>query len=158
MWRRVPSGFRLVRPAFNPTDTNSTNFLGKTPSVQGFVVIFNASSAHLGSHSRSLPSAATQGLTGWLVFAVSSPVAIFLPPFSCVFSWPEVFLLHSMNIARLAIQYCSSYFGARFGHSKFHPFCALEHPMAKEVCAFKDFRRYLANDCNECGPSSVRYE
>src|SRR5215469_814837 len=62
MWRRVPSGFRFAREAFKPTLTNSTNFVGKIPSVQGFVVIFTQCSAHAGSHSRSLLSAAAQGL------------------------------------------------------------------------------------------------
>src|SRR5262249_4276980 len=83
MWRRVPSGFRPVRVAFNPTDTNSTNFLGKIPLVDGSVVIFTASSAQVGSHSRSLLSAATQELadrSAGEAFAISSPVAILFPP------------------------------------------------------------------------------
>src|SRR5215475_15066943 len=62
MWRRVPSGFRIVRPAFNPTLTNSINLIDKTPSVHGFVTIFTQRSAQAGSHSRSLSSAAAQGL------------------------------------------------------------------------------------------------
>src|SRR5215469_12287025 len=85
IWRRVPSGFRLVREAFNPMSTNSMNLVGKTPSAKGFVVIFTACPAQTGSHSRSLFTAATQGLVAWSVaaaLAVSSPVAIFSPPLS----------------------------------------------------------------------------
>src|SRR5262249_16213184 len=84
IWRRVPSGFRLVREAFNPMSTNSTNLVGKTPSAKGFVVIFTACPAQTASHSCRLFRAATQGLplppVPWS-FAVSSPVAIFCPPF-----------------------------------------------------------------------------
>src|SRR5262249_3495859 len=65
MWRRVPSGFRFVREAFKPTLTNSTNLAGNTASVQGFVVIFTQCSAQAGSHSRSLFSAAVQGLADY---------------------------------------------------------------------------------------------
>ena len=73
MWRRVPSGFRFVREAFNPTSTSSMSLTGKTPSVQGFVVIFTACFAQFAQRHcpASLPEA----------FAVSSPVAIFFPPF-----------------------------------------------------------------------------
>jgi hypothetical protein len=38
------------------------NLVGKTPSGEGFVVIFRARSAQAVSHSRSLSSAATHGL------------------------------------------------------------------------------------------------
>src|SRR6516164_1641925 len=64
MWRRVPSGFRFVRPAFNPTLANSINLMGKIPSIQGFVVIFTHSSAQDGSHSRNRLNAVAQGLAG----------------------------------------------------------------------------------------------
>src|SRR5215470_17932327 len=79
MWRRVPSGFTFVREAFKPTQSNSMNFVGKIPSVHGFVVIFKACSAQAGSHSRNLFSATAHGLAGWPLpeaFTVSSPVAI----------------------------------------------------------------------------------
>jgi hypothetical protein len=71
---------------------------GKTPSVQGFVVIFTACSAHAGSHSRSLLSATAHGLAWSLpeAFAVSSPVAIFFAPFSLSLAMGE-FLLHWMK-------------------------------------------------------------
>src|SRR5215469_5957629 len=63
-WRRVPSGFRFVRPAFNPTLANSINLMCKIPSFQGFVVIFTHSSAQDGSHSRNRLNAVAQGLAG----------------------------------------------------------------------------------------------
>ena len=44
MWRRVPSGLRLVQAAFSPTPTSSMNLRGRTPLVQGFVVIFGRTS------------------------------------------------------------------------------------------------------------------
>src|SRR5262245_34364848 len=83
IWRRVPSGFKLAREAFNPMSTNSTNLFGKAPSDTGFDVIFTACPAQAASHSRSLFSAAAQGLTGPLPvsIAVSSLVAICFPPF-----------------------------------------------------------------------------
>src|SRR6185369_5889467 len=80
IWRRVPSGFRLVREAVKPISTNSMNLVGKIPSADGFV-IFTACPAQTGSHSRSLFSAATQELAVWSlpgVFAVSSDFGIFL--------------------------------------------------------------------------------
>src|SRR5215470_2508210 len=77
MWRRVPSGFRFVREAFKATLTNSTNLRGKIPSVQGFVVIFTQSSAQAGSHSRSLFSAAAQGLADCsLIKAFARPLSL----------------------------------------------------------------------------------
>src|SRR5215469_2959735 len=81
MWRRVSVGLRFVCEAFKPTDTNSMNFVDRQLSVHGSVVIFTACSAQAGSHSRSLLSAAAHGFsTSPLpeVFAVSSPVAIFI--------------------------------------------------------------------------------
>src|ERR1700720_4083344 len=39
MWRRVPSGLRLVQAAFNPIPTNSINLRGRTPEFHGLVVI-----------------------------------------------------------------------------------------------------------------------
>jgi len=83
IWRRVPSGFRLVREAVKPISTNSMNLVGKIPSADGFV-IFTACPAQTGSHSRSLFSAATQELAVWSlpgVFAVSSDFGIFSPSF-----------------------------------------------------------------------------
>src|SRR5271167_1336304 len=61
MCRLVPSGFRLVQATFIATPINSTNFLGRTPSVQGLVVILRQVSAHSGSHSRSCAKAESQG-------------------------------------------------------------------------------------------------
>src|SRR4029077_18270450 len=62
IWRRIPSGLRCAPTAFKPTQTSSMNLRGKTPLVQGLVVIFTHCSAQAGSHSRSLFSAASQGL------------------------------------------------------------------------------------------------
>ena len=61
MWRRVPSGLRLVHAALRPTATNSMNLRGSTPSVHGFVVIVAQVAAHAGSHSLSLANAGSQG-------------------------------------------------------------------------------------------------
>src|SRR5260221_1344070 len=77
MWRRVPSGFRLVREAFKPTLINSMNLTGKIPSIQGLVVIFTECSAQVGSHSLSWFRAAAQGLTGCSLFeAFSFPLSV----------------------------------------------------------------------------------
>src|SRR5215813_8581743 len=83
IWRRVPSGFRLAREAFNPTSTNSMNLEGSGPSDGEFVVSFTACSAQTVSHSRSLFNAFTQGLTDWLNVSlpVSSAIAILFPLF-----------------------------------------------------------------------------
>src|SRR5260370_14473129 len=80
MWRRGPTGLRFVLGEFKLILTSSINFADKTPSVQGFVVIFTHCSAQAGSHSRSLPSAASQGLVACSVteaFAVPPSLAIF---------------------------------------------------------------------------------
>jgi hypothetical protein len=61
-----------------------------------------------------------------------------------------------MNGARQVIQSCSTYFGARFGLLKFGPFCTVEHPTTKNVCAFKAFRRKVTIDSEEWWPVSVR--
>src|SRR6266481_9849089 len=117
MCRRVPSGLRFVCAAFKPTLTSSMNLVGKTPSVQGFVVIFTACSAQAGSHSRSLLSAAAHGLAAWSLpgaFAVSSPVAIFFPPFSRVLCQSGIFLVHWMNNRAGWCNLSSAYFGVRF--------------------------------------------
>src|SRR5262249_48047 len=62
MWRRGPPRFRFVRGAFKTTLTNLANLAGKTSALQRIVVNFHQSSAQAGSHSRSLFSAAVQGL------------------------------------------------------------------------------------------------
>src|SRR5260370_12929169 len=100
MWGGAPSGLKFVCAAFRPTLTNSMNLVGKTPSFQGLVVIFTACSAQAGSHSRSLLSAAAHGLAAWSLpgaFAVSSPVAIFFPPFSRVLFQSGILLLHCIH-------------------------------------------------------------
>src|SRR5262245_49071446 len=76
MWRRVPSGLRLVQAAFNPMLTSSMNLRGRTPVTQGFVVIFTHVSAHCGSHWRSVFNARSHGP---LVVALSSSAIISSP-------------------------------------------------------------------------------
>src|SRR5215471_13047951 len=61
MWRRVPSGLRLVQAAFNPTLTSSMNLRDSTPLVHGFVVIVTQVSAQAGSHCRSCSRAGSHG-------------------------------------------------------------------------------------------------
>src|SRR5271166_5091244 len=61
MWRRVPSGLRLLQAAFKPTLTNSMNLRGRTPAVHGFVVIFTHVAAQAVSHSLSVAKAASHG-------------------------------------------------------------------------------------------------
>ena len=72
MWRRVPSGLRLVHAALSATLTSSMNLRGRTPDVHGLVVIFTQVSAQAGSHSRSIAKAGSHG------------------PVSC--DWPAVLL------------------------------------------------------------------
>ena len=61
MWRRVPSGLRLVHAALSATLTSSMNLRGRTPDVHGLVVIFTQVSAQAGSHSRSVAKAGSHG-------------------------------------------------------------------------------------------------
>src|SRR4029453_11486880 len=61
IWRRVPSGLRVVHAAFNPTLTSSMNLRDSTPLVHGFVVIVTQVSDQAGSHSRRRASAGAQG-------------------------------------------------------------------------------------------------
>src|SRR5574342_872429 len=77
IWRRVPSGLRLVQAAFNATPTSSTSLRGRTPLVQGFVVIFTHVPAHCGSHSRSVTTAASHGPVAFVVAGVFVGVSAF---------------------------------------------------------------------------------
>src|SRR5216683_1929045 len=77
MWRRVPSALRFVQAAFKPTLTNSTNLRGRTLRVHGLVLILKQSSAHFGSHSRSVSKAESQGPVGGSVI----PPVFFLNSF-----------------------------------------------------------------------------
>src|SRR5262247_1735460 len=61
MWRRVPSGLRLVQAAFNPMLTSSMNLRDSTPVLHGFVDILKHVPAHCGSHSSSVSNAASHG-------------------------------------------------------------------------------------------------
>src|SRR5262245_13513304 len=61
MCRRVPSGLRFVQAALSATPTNSTNLRGRTPLVQGFVVIFSHAAVQLGSHCFSSSKAWSHG-------------------------------------------------------------------------------------------------
>src|SRR5262249_25626811 len=47
--------------AFSATPINSTSLRGRTPEVQGFVLILEQASAHGGSHARSVSNAASHG-------------------------------------------------------------------------------------------------
>jgi hypothetical protein len=97
------------------------NFVGKTPSVQGFVVIFTACSAQVGSHSRSLLSAAAHGLAAWSLpegFAVSSPVAIFFLHFRRLLRTGKS-LFHWMNSQAMVMQF--------FFQSFWHPIRSLKN-------------------------------
>src|SRR6516162_9429794 len=78
MWRRVPSGLRLVQAAFNAIPTTSINLRGKTPEVHGPVVILKQLSAQSGSHARSCANGEPQGPVslGPLAVAGSSPGAL----------------------------------------------------------------------------------
>src|SRR3974390_1640809 len=69
IWRRVPSGLRLVQAALSPKLINSTNFRGSGLAVHGFVDIFTHASAHFGSQSRSLLIEASQGPVGSIASA-----------------------------------------------------------------------------------------
>src|SRR5271170_5223894 len=64
MWCRVPSGSRFVQAAFRLTLTSSINLRGRTECVHGLVLILKHSSAHIGSHSRSVFRAESQGPFG----------------------------------------------------------------------------------------------
>src|SRR5271169_3772571 len=64
MWCRVPSGLRFVQAAFRLTLTSSINLRGRTECVHGLVLILKHSSAHIGSHSRSVFRAESQGPFG----------------------------------------------------------------------------------------------
>ena len=62
---------------------SSTSLRGRTPAVQGFVVILTQASAHCGSHSRSRSTAKSQGPPTWLGFSLFMKVALFyetVPP------------------------------------------------------------------------------
>src|ERR1700674_5734777 len=68
MWRRVPSGLRLVHATFKPTLINSTSFRWSNPLAQGLVTIFPQASAHAESHSRSCEKAASSQGPGDCLF------------------------------------------------------------------------------------------
>src|SRR5271157_6240931 len=80
MWRRVPSGFRLVQAAFNATPISSTSFRCRIPPVQGFVVMLRQVSAHFGSHLCNWARASPQGPVslGRSVFGVVALPALLL--------------------------------------------------------------------------------
>src|SRR6266849_3087762 len=82
MWCRVPCALRFVQAAFKLTLTNSINLRGSTRWVHGLVLILKQSSAHCGSHSRSVSQAESQGPAGrsvaLLVFALQSFVSLLM--------------------------------------------------------------------------------
>src|SRR5271156_814322 len=61
MWRRVPSGLRLVHAALIPRLTNSMNLRDRTSLAHGFVVIFTHVVAQTGSHSFNWAIVGSQG-------------------------------------------------------------------------------------------------
>src|SRR5277367_2068705 len=69
MWCRVPSGSRFVQAAFRLTLTSSINLRVRTECVHGLVLILKHSSAHFGSHSRSVFRAESHGPVGRSVTA-----------------------------------------------------------------------------------------